>query len=105
MTALTVAEVCRIEPGTDQFVYVIVCVAIPAFKIGLAWDPQRRLQQLQVGSPLELELLRYSRGDKALELRLHRALEPWRIRGEWFDLTRESADVAERLLPCTEAVG
>ena len=54
-------------------------------KIGIAADPARRLESLQVGNPVALRLLAHRPGALELEMDLHRRLAAFRIRGEWFN--------------------
>lgn len=53
-------------------------------KIGKAKDVQKRLSQLQIGSPQKLELIGSTFVDEAMEFYLHNKLEKYRVRGEWF---------------------
>lgn len=53
-------------------------------KIGLASDPQKRLEQLQVGNPQTLCLRAQRPGHPELEADLHRLFASGHIRGEWF---------------------
>lgn len=56
-------------------------------KIGITSDIERRVWQLQNGSPVALVVLHRIPGD--LESRLHEACAAFRIRGEWFDGSEE----------------
>ena len=58
-------------------------------KIGMANDPQKRLEELQTGNPYELSVIATiefkTRRDASLaESHLHRRLSRMRMRGEWF---------------------
>jgi hypothetical protein len=66
-----------------QLVYVI---AAPdgTSKIGIAGDPEKRLRELQTGSPVLLTLVGAMPGGLALERLLHRRWAAHRIHGEWF---------------------
>jgi len=57
-------------------------------KIGLAKDIRRRRMQLQIGSPVTLEIMGWiqSRDDASLERALHAKFKKHRERGEWFNL-------------------
>lgn len=61
-------------------------------KIGVSNRPMARLEMLQIGSPVPLELLVAVVGDMALERVLHAVFAPDRAHGEWF---RQSATLAE----------
>jgi hypothetical protein len=56
------------------------------YKIGIAKSPSRRLGELQVGCPFELNLINTFDGDSETESYIHKVLSVYRIRGEWFDL-------------------
>lgn len=56
-----------------------------AVKIGVAKDVQRRLDNLQIGSPLGLEIVGVIPGDETLERELHERFAARRTRGEWFN--------------------
>jgi hypothetical protein len=53
-------------------------------KIGWSYNPQARLQSLQVASPLQLRLLRTIRGGPRQEQMLHEFYADERLHGEWF---------------------
>lgn len=55
-------------------------------KVGSAMDPARRLNEIQVGNPYGIEIAAVFRGTPKDEFRAHRALAPYRLRGEWFAL-------------------
>jgi hypothetical protein len=65
-------------------IYFVQAVNGGLVKIGLAQDAQRRLRELQCGSPVELRLLRLEKGGKLEESELHGTFAHLRIRGEWF---------------------
>jgi hypothetical protein len=58
-----------------------------AVKVGFSLYPRDRLESLQTGSPLKLEVLTTRPGDRLAEVALHRAMQAWRLRGEWFSPT------------------
>lgn len=53
-------------------------------KIGWAKKPERRLAELNVADADKLELLGYASGTKEHEAAIHKLLEAWRERGEWY---------------------
>lgn len=69
-------------PTRDAFIYFL-CVG-HAVKIGYTTDPARRIADIRTYLPDEIAGLAVVRGGRAEEQRLHRALRPHRIRGEWF---------------------
>lgn len=59
-------------------------------KIGCSVEPPRRLLEMQMWSPIPLELIATCRGTHANERHLHAAFAEQRLHFEWF---RESADL------------
>jgi hypothetical protein len=53
-------------------------------KIGVAVDPEKRMRDLQCGSPLELRLIRVEEGERDRERELHEKFSSLQVRGEWF---------------------
>ena len=66
-------------------------------KVGIARMVGHRLSGLQVGNPIEIQLLASWESNKAEleEHRIHHHLRQWHVRGEWFKLPY---DVLEGLL-------
>lgn len=76
--------------------YVYFIQSGNAVKIGKAIDPERRVAELQTGSPSTLRILakficRSSKHALQMESVLHEYCKCWRLRGEWFDRRRTSA--------------
>jgi hypothetical protein len=73
----------------NSYVYILKCNEY--YKIGIAVFPERRIGELQVGNPYELEIVATYKFPKHrvsyMEKRLHRAFEHWNVRGEWFLLS------------------
>lgn len=70
-------------------VYVVSAVGTPYVKVGKSDDPEARLNSLQVGCPFPLRLVAAALvGSIAnrVEEGAHRRLEPFRYRGEWFEV-------------------
>ena len=63
-------------------------------KVGITTSIKRRLAELQTGSPQQLHLLGWVRGDAQVEQQLHAALKPHQIRGEWFEREHALAALA-----------
>lgn len=71
----------------EGYVYVMGSEANSLVKIGWAKNPERRRSDLQMGSPVELEVLRtYPDPDHRLEFWLHEQFPVQRRHGEWFAL-------------------
>lgn len=84
------------------FVYAIESGS--AVKIGWAIDPERRLAELNVGSPARHKLLGFVRGTKEHECELHRLCVKERIRGEWFRNEGVVSLFIERLNPYSRKI-
>lgn len=71
--------------GIRRHVYLIGAPASSVVKIGTAINAKRRLQAIQVSSPIRLEVRWETLGGRPLEQSLHDAFDQYRIQGEWFD--------------------
>lgn len=76
-----------IPPG--QCVYFIQAVHGGPIKIGMSESPERRLSDLQVGSPYKLRIIGIAAGGQPREASLHKRLAAHRLHGEWFTDTPE----------------
>ena len=80
------------------FVYFARCGSF--VKIGVSNNPRWRVWSFQGSNPYEIELIGMAKGDAKLERALHRRLEEFRHRYEWFRLTAEvEAVIAETCPP------
>lgn len=61
-----------------------------AIKVGRSTKPLARLASLQTASADELEMIGVIAGGSGTEAWIHERLEPFHIRGEWFEGTREA---------------
>ena len=73
----------------ETFVYVIAAEGDNHIKIGIAYEPEKRLRQIQGGNPCFLYIARQwgpmsRQSAEAMEARLHHFFDAFRIRGEWF---------------------
>jgi hypothetical protein len=75
------------KKAPTQGVYFIQCTKTKAVKIGISNNPLRRLSALQTGYPFDLILLRVIKtpAPRKLEKLLHKKMEDFHLRGEWFD--------------------
>jgi hypothetical protein len=83
----------------EVYLYVISC-GLERVKIGVAGDAEKRLRELQVGSPVELKLALTRpyperRDADAVAEELYRYFAGRRVRGSWYRLS--AAEVRERL--------
>lgn len=79
------------------YLYVIRCARTRYFKIGVAKNYIKRIEDLQRANPLRLDIA-YTfllPGESNIERILHKKFSEQNIRGEWFDLTDE--DISELL--------
>ena len=65
-------------------IYVISAVGTEYVKIGIAKNPIKRMNDLQIGVPMLLVLIAVADWPHAMEKRIHRVLADHRVRGEWF---------------------
>lgn len=75
-------------------VYIIECAGYT--KIGVAYDPLRRLAAINTGAPVAAVLIGSRQFDTRLsahdiESRLHRRFSAFRSNGEWFDIKPATA--------------
>jgi len=84
--------------------YVIQSATTGAIKIGRSSDPERRLRDLQTGSPFRLKIILVIEGGGWRESELHQRLRRYRsqgtYKGEWFiepALGELPNDIYERL--------
>jgi hypothetical protein len=95
---LYIAKAINLKPGGMKprpgFVYVLRS-STGAYKIGLARNPQNRLETFTVKLPFEVEYDTLIKTDdmRRLEAELHTRYSHKRINGEWFAL--DAADLAE----------
>lgn len=75
----------KFEPELDEYVYVISCDVY--CKVGRSGDPFGRMRDLQSSNPFPLAMrwIFWAEDAVALEGDAHKALESYRIRGEWFE--------------------
>ena len=65
-------------------IYLIVCPAMGACKIGFTDSLKNRLTQLQIGCPDALIVHFLVDGSKSNEKQLHEKFKQFKMRGEWF---------------------
>lgn len=79
--------------GDEHYLYVVASPQAPdILKIGIAKDPHRRIRDLQIGSPLKLNLLALwlypnRSGASQAEKGCHERFEKQNKHGEWFAVT------------------
>lgn len=84
------------------YVYAIRNEETGRVKLGISFNPEARLRQLQSANDCKLTLLAYRRAVNGYqdERRLHEAHKEKRVRGEWFDVNASNGTL---LVPLLEA--
>lgn len=72
------------EAGREM-VYFIHAPEVHRVKIGTTTDIDKRLSQMQTGSPTQLRVIKLLPGGRDEERRWHHRFAEKRIEGEWFD--------------------
>lgn len=75
-------------------VYAVLADTDAAVKFGVSSDPHTRMSSLQNGNPHDLRLLGQVDGGREVERKIFKALEKYRLRGEWFRYTGPVKTVA-----------
>lgn len=80
------ANRCHRGPGSmPGFTYVVLSPAVGFVKIGMTFDPERRLIDIQTMNADDLQIATLIHGAWA-ELVIHKAPAEYRCHGEWFAL-------------------
>lgn len=77
-------------------VYFVYAKAVNLIKIGRSAEPERRLDELRLLSPVELEIIGLVDGGSRREAELHQKFARYRSHGEWFYATPEIRQFAWR---------
>lgn len=86
------------EPG-----YIYIISDGEQFKVGVSFDPDKRLRTMQTGNrrKLTLEHIELKNEPYKVEKVVHRQLQKYRTNGEWFEGCSLN-DIRIQLLLCTE---
>lgn len=76
-------------PSSPSLVYFIQEEGSNYVKIGSSRTPETRLKDIQVHNPRKLELVRMIDGGDRAETILHAMFRKDRVRGEWFNISKE----------------
>lgn len=82
---------------TDRSSFVYFIRGGDMIKIGYAKDPKTRLRDLQVGSPVRLEILVTIPGCHSVEKGIHARFRKLRSHGEWFRAEESLLDFVEEM--------
>lgn len=98
---------CALREDLPAGRMVYFLTGIPGYvKIGFTTDLGRRVQDLQPGSPIRLELVAYvPDGTPADEAAYHRKFHPHRVESEWFRICPEIQAEIDRLRPLLQHAG
>lgn len=77
-------------------VYFVYAKAVKLIKIGRSADPERRLDELRLLSPVELEIIGMVDGGARREAEMHQQFAKYRSHGEWFHAAQEIKTFAWR---------
>jgi hypothetical protein len=84
--------------------YVIQARGSARFKIGISETPTERLRTMQIGSPLDLELVcAVAIESRKVEALAHELLANQHHRGEWFDLGEHAEAFRAKVEKCQAA--
>jgi len=76
-----------------KYVYIARLSGTSFFKIGYSIHPEKRVSDLQISSPVPLELFAaWIVPGQQIETQLHRKFSTRRKSGEWFELTSEDLE-------------
>lgn len=80
-----------------EYVYLIASDEFDSVKIGMSFDVESRVKQIQTGCPYKVKLLDKmpSLFSRHIESELHEIFKDSRQSGEWFSLTREDIEYLE----------
>lgn len=78
------------------YVYFILSEHSKTVKIGYSSTPEKRLDSLQTGSPVQLKLIGKLQATKSDEASFHARYQKYRTHGEWFALPQDEVDAIVR---------
>ena len=83
--------------GTQGCVYFLLAPSVRRLKIGFSIKLDSRVNDLRLGSPIDLILVKYICGTLQLEITLLALFDRFRLHGEWFEAEPELMDFVEQL--------
>lgn len=84
--------------GRDRvYIYALEADGANLLKFGRSTNPLKRYFQIKDGSPIDIKLLGYCYDPHggSTETEIHKYLDKFNVKGEWFTATPESLRVAE----------
>lgn len=81
----TLRKLVKDDFEEERDIYIVGLRGTDMYKIGISNDVRRRVKDIQSTSPFEVELINTTPGGKGLEYSLQSILEPFWVRGEWFE--------------------
>ncbi len=92
---VTLSRMSGKAPVQKRLLYIYVVAAPSRTKIGISWNANVRMANLQAWAPETLTLVWTGSGPRSqimdVERTAHAHLASWRLAGEWFDVTPERA--------------
>ena len=97
---------CRGSDSTPGFIYALEAIGLNRVKIGWAKSVRQRLRKIAAIIPVETRLVAARAGTRADEAAIHRDLDRWNVKHEWFTLSDEvSAYIALHLAATRDMAG
>lgn len=87
-------------PAPLAYIYFISYRDGP-IKIGLSWNVEKRVKQIQTCLPYKIDVLAVARGPVTLEPEYHARFAAHRLEGEWFERAPEILAEVERINAAT----
>lgn len=81
----------------QNFVYIMLNQRNGFYKIGRSVNPEYREKTLQAEEP-EIDLIKKWPAPKAIEKKLHNKYKKKKVRGEWFELTKDDVNEINNLM-------
>lgn len=95
--ALAYAKAADAPPSSPKRGYVYFVAMGDHLKIGFAKNVKKRVADLQVGSPVPLEIVHVHGGSREDEIRLHEQFARYSANGEWFEKAPDIMRLIARL--------
>lgn len=73
----------------DGYIYLIGSLKYGFVKIGYSKNPHKRLKEIQVGCPFEVNILSVAKGNMLKEKLIHKKYSKYKSFGEWFFIKGE----------------
>jgi len=78
-------------------IYFIKAGNLNQIKIGYSKNPKARFYAINLSSPINLQLIKTIQGEKDNEKNIHKKFSHIKVKGEWFQQTKELMDFIENI--------